>query len=67
MTTRSMHVAVLKLLFAGLPDVSNFHIKRQLLTRQRMIAVYINIKSAHFKDRHLNLTLVGLQIENLPD
>ena len=67
MTTRSMHVAVFKFLFAGLTDISNFHVKCQFLTRQRVIAVYINIKATDLKDRYLNLPFVGLQIENLPD
>ena len=66
MTTRSMYVTVLEFLFTGFTDISDFHVKGQFLAGQGVITININVKTADFKYRHLNLALVGLQIRTWP-
>ena len=60
-------MAVLEFLFTGIADVHDFHIERELIASQRMVAININIKAPDLQYSHLDLAVIGLQIENLSD
>jgi len=65
MPARSVDMTMFGLFFAGITNISNFHVKGQLHARKRVVAIDIHVKSADFQYRHLHRTLLGLQIQDL--
>ena len=60
-TARAMDMTVFGFFFNGVTNIGYFNVKRQLLARQRVVAVNIYVKAANLKHSNLHLPIVGVE------